>query len=136
MCLNDEPNWRNKPLFQLKSMAQTRALAKALRNVMAWVVVLAGYSPTPAEEMDDVQDNGIKQPQRKVQPPAAKPPTNGESLLISEPQRKRLWAIAKGAGVSEDLLREITERHGFKSGKDITRASYEAIVTEVEGCLR
>jgi hypothetical protein len=38
--------------------------------------------------------------------------------------------------VSEDLLREITERHGFKSGKDITRASYEAIVTEVEGCLR
>ena len=51
MCLNDEANWKSKPLFQLRSMAQTRACAKALRNVLAWVVVLAGYKPTPAEEM-------------------------------------------------------------------------------------
>ena len=57
MCLNDEPNWKKKPLFQLKSMAQTRASAKALRNVFAWVVVLAGYKPTPAEEMDGVKPN-------------------------------------------------------------------------------
>ncbi len=46
--LPDEP----VPLFQLRSMAQTRAAAKALRNALAWVVVLAGYKPTPAEEMD------------------------------------------------------------------------------------
>jgi hypothetical protein len=51
VCLDDEPNWRGKPLFQLKSMAQTRASAKALRNVLSWIVVLAGYKPTPAEEM-------------------------------------------------------------------------------------
>lgn len=51
MCLNDERNWKDKPAFQLMSMAQTRACAKALRNVLAWVVVLAGYRPTPAEEM-------------------------------------------------------------------------------------
>ena len=42
------------PQFQLRSMAQTRAGAKALRNALAWVVVLAGYAPTPAEEMEDV----------------------------------------------------------------------------------
>jgi len=40
-----------KPLFQLKSMAQTRACSKVLRQVFSWVVVLAGYRPTPAEEM-------------------------------------------------------------------------------------
>jgi hypothetical protein len=40
------------PLFQLASMSQTRACAKALRNVLSWVAVLAGYRPTPAEEMD------------------------------------------------------------------------------------
>ena len=57
MCLNDEPNWRSKPMFQLRSMAQTRACAKSLRNVLAWVVVLAGYKPTPAEEMDGVIHN-------------------------------------------------------------------------------
>lgn len=74
MCLNDEDKWsiREKyewktvggervkdkvgetavPLFQLRSMAQTRACAKALRNVFAWVVVLAGYKPTPIEETE------------------------------------------------------------------------------------
>jgi hypothetical protein len=51
MCLNDEPNWSKKPLFQLKSMAQTRASSRVLRQVFGWVVVLAGYQPTPAEEM-------------------------------------------------------------------------------------
>jgi len=40
------------PLFQLRSMAQTRACAKAMRNALAWVVVLAGFKPTPAEELD------------------------------------------------------------------------------------
>lgn len=40
-----------KPLFQLRSMAQTRAHAKAMKSVFSWVVVLAGYQPTPAEEL-------------------------------------------------------------------------------------
>ena len=53
MCLNDEERWQSRPLFQLRSMAQTRACAKALRNCLAWVVVLAGYRPTPAEEIID-----------------------------------------------------------------------------------
>jgi len=51
-CMRDEHNWSNKPEFQLKSMAQTRACAKALRNVLAWVAVLAGFAPTPAEEIN------------------------------------------------------------------------------------
>lgn len=76
MCLNDEPKWRGRtkydwrdvngvrtkveigvepvPLFQLRSMAQTRAGSKALRQAFAWVIVLAGFRPTPAEEMEDV----------------------------------------------------------------------------------
>lgn len=53
-CLDDESKWSDKPLFQLRSMAQTRAQAKALRSIFSWVVVLAGYAPTPAEEMDGV----------------------------------------------------------------------------------
>lgn len=47
-----------KPLFQLRSMAQTRAGAKALRSVFSWVVVLAGYKPTVAEEMTGNEYNG------------------------------------------------------------------------------
>jgi hypothetical protein len=43
------------PLFQLASMSQTRACAKAYRNVLSWVAVLAGYRPTPAEELPDAR---------------------------------------------------------------------------------
>lgn len=54
-CTRDEPNWQDKPRFQLRSMSQTRACAKALRNCLGWVAVLAGYEPTPAEEMAGVK---------------------------------------------------------------------------------
>jgi len=36
-------------------MAQTRAAAKAFRNRLAWIVVLAGYKPTPFEEMAGIE---------------------------------------------------------------------------------
>lgn len=50
-CMQDEERWGDRPMFQLNSMAQTRAGAKALRNRLSWVVMLAGYKTTPAEEM-------------------------------------------------------------------------------------
>ena len=90
MCLNDEDNWSTRakfewktaesgrkvktkigevpvPLFQLRSMAQTRACAKALRNVLAWVVVLAGFKPNVAEEMtgDEPSRSAAPRPQAK-----------------------------------------------------------------------
>ena len=54
-CMDDEERWGKAPTYQLASMAQTRANAKALRNVLSWVTVLAGYKATPAEEMDGVK---------------------------------------------------------------------------------
>lgn len=54
MCMSDEKKWVNKPMYALRSMAQTRASAKALRGILAFIPVLAGYSPTPAEEMTDL----------------------------------------------------------------------------------
>jgi hypothetical protein len=52
MCTTDEKNWAKKPLFQLRSMAQTRAARKVLATVLAWVPVLAGCEPDALEEMD------------------------------------------------------------------------------------
>ncbi len=54
-CLDDEERWAKAPTYQVASMAQTRANAKVLRNVLSWVAVLAGYKPTTAEEMDGVR---------------------------------------------------------------------------------
>jgi hypothetical protein len=85
MCLNDETNWQSKPLFQLRSMAQTRACAKAFRNVLAFVPVLAGYEGTPAEEMvergsqeaaDAVATRKIAEHTTKVEAQVTKPKIN------------------------------------------------------------
>lgn len=62
-CMDDEDRWGKAPTYQLASMAQTRANAKALRNVLSWVTVLAGYKATPAEEMDGVKTT--RQPAQK-----------------------------------------------------------------------
>lgn len=57
-----DENWISKPNFQQRSMAQTRAIAKALRSSLSWVVVLAGYKATPAEEMTGAKDSSSEAP--------------------------------------------------------------------------
>lgn len=56
MCMKVEKNWSSRDEFMLRSMAQTRASAKALRNAYGWVAELAGMKSTPAEEMGDQYD--------------------------------------------------------------------------------
>lgn len=132
MCLNDEKNWANKPLFMLRSMAQTRAAAKALRNVLAWVVVLAGYRPTPAEEIQEL-DNGKNKPQPKPQD-APGQEISGE--CISEPQRKRFWAIAKSTKASDEAIKEwLYREYDLQHTKDIPRSLYEEVCQRVKSDL-
>jgi hypothetical protein len=49
--------WASRPEYARKSMALTRATGKAARLSFSWIMVLAGYSPTPAEEMDGLGGN-------------------------------------------------------------------------------
>ena len=50
-CMHSEPDWQGKPSFQLRAMAETRSCSRVLRHVLAYVMVMAGLCPTPAEEM-------------------------------------------------------------------------------------
>ena len=52
-CTRAERLWMKRDDYALRSMAQTRAMAKALRNVLSWVAVLAGAEGTPAEEIPE-----------------------------------------------------------------------------------
>jgi len=76
ICASDEPNWRGRPEFQLASMAQTRAAGKVLRLLLGWVMTLAGYEPTPAEEMTHDPTPTAPQggTQRRVPDPELQPP--------------------------------------------------------------
>ncbi len=59
-CLRSERNWKGRDDFALRSMAQTRAMGKALRMPLGWIATLAGYEATPAEEMPNVQPEPSK----------------------------------------------------------------------------
>jgi hypothetical protein len=51
MCSRSEKTWANRDDYALRSMAQTRATSKALRQPLGFVMTLAGFEATPAEEM-------------------------------------------------------------------------------------
>ena len=46
-----QPLWASRARYARRSMALTRATAKACRLAFSWVMVLAGYEATPAEEI-------------------------------------------------------------------------------------
>jgi len=71
------------PLFQLRSMAQTRACAKSLRNVFSWVVVLGGYRTTIAEELSEDQKH--EEENRKIQTPQAR--ATAEPVKAENPEK-------------------------------------------------
>lgn len=50
-CTRSEKTWANRDEYALRSMAQTRATSKALRQPLGFVMVMAGLEATPAEEM-------------------------------------------------------------------------------------
>ena len=54
LCSNAEKTKRFFDEYAILSMAQTRAIGKAYRNLLAWLMKAAGFEATPAEEMDFV----------------------------------------------------------------------------------
>ena len=55
MVGRDEETWNARSDYALRSMASTRAESRAWRRALGWIVNLAGYSPTPKEEMPPEQ---------------------------------------------------------------------------------
>jgi len=63
LCSNKEKTKRYFDEYAILSMAQTRAIGKAYRNLLAWLMKAAGFEATPAEEMDFAKDDIPKKPQ-------------------------------------------------------------------------
>lgn len=51
LCMRSEARWKTADEYAVSSMAQTRATSKALRLPLGFVMQIAGYDATPAEEM-------------------------------------------------------------------------------------
>jgi hypothetical protein len=68
-CSRAEKVWQDRYPYSLRSMAQTRAISRALRAPLGQVVTLAGYDATPLEEMPtESAGEPVKPPTAPVQP--------------------------------------------------------------------
>ena len=66
----DEPTWKGRPDYARRSMAATRATSKVCRLAFSWVMVLAGFQPTPAEEIPHDADGVVTTRRDRVLQPA------------------------------------------------------------------
>jgi hypothetical protein len=67
ICSNFEHSKKRFDEYAILSMAQTRAIGKAYRNLLAWLMKAAGFEATPAEEMDFAPSESPKKPSQTVQ---------------------------------------------------------------------
>lgn len=87
-CMRNEKRWANAETYAVASMAQTRATSKALRLPLGFIVQLAGYESTPAEEIPDNEPVRV----REVQAPKWAAPSSWKQWIV------RLKAIDEDAG--------------------------------------
>jgi hypothetical protein len=73
---NGNLTWANRPEYARRSMSVTRATGKAYRLGFSWIMALAGYEPTPAEEMIDTGDSNTTTRTTKPPKPTTKPSGN------------------------------------------------------------
>lgn len=107
ICLRSEKSWARRDAYALAAMAQTRAMSRALRQRFGYVVALAGYEATSAEEM----------------------PMTPDQVTITETQVHGLIDAANENGLSPERAREIMrDVAGVASSREVPAAKYDVVV--------
>jgi hypothetical protein len=106
ICSKSEQKWRTRDDYAIKGMAQTRAQSRALRGVLAWILVLAGFKPTPAEEMPPEGINAEPQAAARRSVPVKRVPQDelfalAASMGYPTPKAFGEWAATQ---VAPDLM--------------------------------
>lgn len=107
ICSNKEGSKKYFDEYAILSMAQTRAVGKAFRNQLAWLMKAAGFEATPAEEMDFAMEDP-KKPSKPVQEVVAE-------ILEEAPSKEEIMMeIAKCT-----KLKQLTDLYyGYKQAFD------------------
>lgn len=118
LCGMDEKRWGGADRYARRSMAATRAVGKAYRTSFSWIISLAGYAPTPAEEM-----SGIEIPFE----PTPKEKPKGSIYTGSTEQQEKVAAVLTKQGIDKDLWEQINEKLMGKPSSELNR-----IIAEVK----
>lgn len=98
ICSSKEASKKSFDEYAVLSMAQTRAIGKAYRNVIGWVMKLANYEATPAEEMFKMGET---------------PPQVVDRGQVIGPEGKPEYVCSKGA----EIISEAEYKYSMKMFK-------------------
>jgi hypothetical protein len=147
-CYSDEPNWGTRagkpvPRYALRSMAQTRAASKAARVALSWIMALAGYSPTPAEEMPTYSnggggDTGALMGDYKAAKAGVLPDWINEKLGFGK-HRDKCWSDAlkddKDGGSVRGFCKWLYDQESDKTGGNLEEFSDRGLKAATVGSL-
>lgn len=97
-CGMDESTWSGRARNARRSMALTRATGKACRLSFSWVMALAGYEVTPAEEMPSEREEA---PRPKASAPQPPPDFTKKPEALTKPEPPMPWEGGEVASESE-----------------------------------
>ena len=111
--------WVGRASYAQRSMAQTRAISRAGRNCLDWVVILAGFSATPKEEMpEDPNDSFFQgaphQNQRQQQSAPTAPAGDKETGEYCEAHEVYWFKTPRMRGFAHPIQGEKDERGNQK----------------------
>lgn len=115
ICSNQEAKKRTFDEYAIQSMAETRATGKAFRLCLGWIVKLAGYEGTPAEEVDD---ESTDPEDATVQPTVVEIPFEDVKLLVD---------LALTRMSPADKIKFIKDWTGSISDKKLTEQNYRVM---------
>lgn len=116
---------------------QSASITYAKRVTLCGEVGLAADGDDDGNEASEHHNHQAKlnqaPPKQSPQPPPPPRPNPSKAQEpISEAQAKRLWAITKGSGWTQNDLKELLDKgFGVSSTKDIKRKDYETICNVV-----
>jgi hypothetical protein len=117
-----KPIWSARPRYARRSMAQTRATGKACRLAFSWIMSLAGYEVTPAEEMTPI-----------VETEKEKEPEREKSARINERQHRNLEATINEYGLNRERVKSwINAAWDVQHLNDLTVSQFQELLKRLK----
>ena len=130
-----QSTWKAMPNFMLKKVAIAQGFRLAFPDELGGLPYLAEELPSTAKlSSEELAKDEIIVDARvdDISEATGQPPEEVPPALISEAQRKRFYAIAKGSGKSDAEIKSFLQANiGSESTGDIQKGVYEYLCNEV-----